>query len=134
MSSGPLPRIGVSTPARVHGPEVDVLVKIEAEPQEDALLEDPRRHARMPDRTQEDGVAALSRSIAGSGNTSPVARNCSPPSSSARARIKGLQPGDIAQHGKSLRDDLRTHSVARDHSDLVQNRPPPRSFALSGSC
>ena len=55
--------------------EVDVLVEVEPEPEQDPLLEDARRHAGMPDRAQEDRVAApevVERPS--SGRTSPVFR------------------------------------------------------------
>jgi hypothetical protein len=39
-------------------PEIDVLLKIEAEPQQDTLFQDSGSHARVPYRAQEYGIAA----------------------------------------------------------------------------
>ena len=59
MSSGPLPRIGPSTPGiELDRPEVDVLVKVEPQPQQNAFLENAGRHLGVADRSQQDGVAA----------------------------------------------------------------------------
>ena len=59
MSAGPFPLIGVSTPGiEPDRAEVDVLVELEAEPQQDPLLEHARGDVGMADRAQVEGVAA----------------------------------------------------------------------------
>ena len=59
MSSGPLPRIGHSTPGiKLNRPEVDVLVEVEPEAEQDSLFEDSGRHVGMADGAEQDGVAA----------------------------------------------------------------------------
>ena len=46
----------VDARVELHRPQVDVLVELEAQPQQDALLEDARRDVRVPDGAEVDGV------------------------------------------------------------------------------
>ena len=75
MSAGPLSLSGVSTPGvELHGAEIDVEVELEAEPEQDALLEDAGLHVGVADRAEEDRVEPRRSSTALSGSTSPVRR------------------------------------------------------------
>ena len=59
MSSGPLPASGVGRAGQeADGPQVHVEVELEAQPQEEAPLEDARRYLGGADGAEEDGVEA----------------------------------------------------------------------------
>ena len=75
MSSGPLSFSGVSTLGiELDRAQVDVLVQLEAQPQQDALLQDARLHVRVADGAQVDGVEAAQLLHGASGRISPVRR------------------------------------------------------------
>ena len=62
MSAGPLFASGrLHVRVELHGPQVDVLVQLEAQAQEDALLEDARLHVGMSDGAEVDRVEPAER-------------------------------------------------------------------------
>ena len=75
----------VCTPGIAHDrPQVHVLVELEPDLQQQVALEDPRLHARVADRAEEDRVESrASRSSSSSGSTSPVRRYRSAPRSNS---------------------------------------------------
>jgi hypothetical protein len=115
----------------LHRPEIDILLKIEPKPQQDTLLEDSRRHARVPYRTQENGVAAPQTILDRVGQDlscrqEPFAAQVE----SLELELNGDQPGYVVKNGQSLRDHFGTDSVSWDDADSVQTYLPPRWFVL----
>ena len=103
--------------ARVEpgGPEVDVVVELEAQPQQQAPLEDARREpgvARLPaDRAEQDRVVVADLGEHGVGEHlagGEVALG-------AEVVVGRLGAGhDLLQHLQRLVDDLRPDAVSRD--------------------
>ena len=59
MSSGPLALDrALDTRIELDGPQVDVLVEVEAEAEQDSLFENAGGHVGVADGTEQDGVAA----------------------------------------------------------------------------
>ena len=122
MSSGPLFRIGVSTPGiEADGTKVDVLVEVEPEPEQDPLLEDSRRDVGMAHGAQQDGVAGaepadrrLGQDLAG--RQIPLAPQVEP----LEFVLQAVKLCHIFKYRKAFCDHLGADAVARNHADLEQ--------------
>ena len=67
MSAGPLSRQRrFDAGKQFHRPQIDVLIELEPQFQQQALFQHARRHVRMADRAQKDGVE-LSQLVDGAG-------------------------------------------------------------------
>jgi hypothetical protein len=99
--------------ARVEpgGPEVDVVVELEAQPQQQAALEDAARHGGVADGAEQDRVVLLELGEHRFGQelTGGV------PARGAEVVVGRLGAGhDLLQHLQRLVDDLRPDAVSRD--------------------
>ena len=111
---------------KLDGPKVDVLIQFEAQPQQQALLEDSGLDVRMADRAQEDGVQAA-EFLQGR-----IGQNLAGPqiAFSAEIVLHRFVLDIVLLAGR--RHDLqrfaghfRPGTVSWDDSDLVHNAPLP---------
>ena len=64
----------VDARVELHGPQVDVLIQLETQSQQNALLQNAGLHVRVADGAEEDGVVTGQLFAAESGRISPVRR------------------------------------------------------------
>jgi len=98
-------------------PQVDVVVELEAQPQQEPPLEHTARHARVTDGAEQDRVvpADLGQHAVGQRLAGRV------PALGAEVVVGGLDGGDAVdrgtQHLQALGDDLGTDAVAADDGE-----------------
>ncbi len=106
----------------LNGAEVDILVKVEAEPQEDSFLEHTGGHARVADRAEQDRVAGSQAVDLG------VGQDLAGPKVAFTAKVERSRlerdvvvPGDRGQDLEGFRRDFGTNTIPRDDAELDQN-------------
>ncbi len=102
-----------------HRPEVHELVELEADPEQEVALEDPRRHARVAHRAQQDRVGVPE------GLEVRVREGLPGPQVPVGAEVEVDQlhleaVADRLEDLEGLGDHLRPGSVAPDHADPVR--------------